>query len=68
MKQVTCLAVVLIFGMSVGGYSAYYYDKNQAQPNMVKLEKTRSGQFVLTEGKIYELVELESAPSVNFKK
>ena len=60
--RMTYLIVAMVFGMTVGGYSTYFYTKTQAGPYSVKLEKTKSGNFILTEGRIYELVELESAP------
>ena len=49
------IAVVVIFASGAFAHSFYY----KAPLNMVKMEVTKSGKFVLTDGHIFELNELE---------
>jgi len=52
---VKLIAVIVIFTSGAFAHSFYF----KAPLNMVKMEVTKSGKFVLTDGHIFELNELE---------
>lgn len=52
---VKLIAVIVIFTSGAFAHSFYF----KAPLNMVKMEVTKSGKFVLNDGHIYELNELE---------
>ena len=51
------IAVVVIFASGAFAHSFYF----KPSKDFVKLEATKSGQFVIREGHIYALEELEAA-------
>ena len=51
------IALLVAFGSGVFAHSFYF----KPSKDFVKLESTRSGQFIIKEGRIYSLEELEIA-------
>jgi hypothetical protein len=64
MNTITKIAVLTIVFMCGAGAHNFYMDA--ASNHLVKLEKTRSGTFVIENGKIYEVLELPTS-KVNFQ-
>jgi hypothetical protein len=54
----TIAAMVVIFFSGAGAHNFYM---SSASNHLVKLEKTRSGTFVIESGKIYEVLELPTS-------
>jgi hypothetical protein len=51
----TIALLVIAFLCGAGAHNFYM---NSASNHLVKLEKTRSGMFIIEQGKIYEVLEL----------
>jgi hypothetical protein len=59
MNTITKIAIlVIVFFCGAGAHNAYM---GAASNHLVKLEKTRSGTFVIENGKIYEVLELPTS-------
>ncbi len=57
------IIVIIVFLCGAGAHNFYM---GAASNHLVKLEKTRSGTFVIENGKIYEVLELPTS-KVNFQ-
>ncbi len=55
-STIVCLIVAFLCGAGV-----HNFYMNSASNHLVKLEKTRSGTFVIESGKIYEVLELPTS-------
>lgn len=63
----TSLKVITLSTIFMSGVVAYhtYFRATHPDSDYVKLERTKSGQFVIKDGHIYELNELEPVPAYN---
>ena len=61
------IKVLTLITMFLSGVVAYhtYFRATHPDSDFVKLERTKSGQFVIKDGHIYELNELEPVPASN---
>lgn len=50
--------LIITAAILIGAAAQYIYNKT-TNSNLVALQNTKSGKFILTEGHIYELIELE---------
>jgi hypothetical protein len=64
MNTITKITVLIIVFLCGAGAHNFYM--GAASNHLVKLEKTRSGTFVIENGKIYEVLELPTS-KVNFQ-
>jgi hypothetical protein len=65
MNTIAKILVALVIFLSGAGAHQFYM--NAAGNQMVKLEKTRSGLFIIEQGKIYEVLELPTS-QVSFQE
>ena len=61
------IKVLTLITMFLSGVATYhtYFRATHPDSDYVKLERTKSGQFVIKDGHIYELNELEPVPAYN---
>ena len=63
----TSIKILTLITVFLSGVVAYHTYFKVAHPDSdyVKLERTKSGQFVIKDGHIYEINELEPVPTPN---
>jgi hypothetical protein len=57
----TITKIVILSVVFFSGAGAHNFYMNSASNHLVKLEKTRSGMFIIELGKIYEVLELPTS-------